>query len=142
MTISVRRLGPDDAEVVLAAGHLFDAAPNPGWTADVLSRPGHHLLFAFEDEVPVGFATCIEMAHPDKGTEVMIYELGVDEPHRRNGIGRLLVERSLDLARARGCYGAWTVTEDDNAAALATYRSAGAEPDPTCVTQVWDWRAG
>ncbi len=140
MTASVRRLGPEDADVVLGAGHLFDSAPTPAWTADVLRRAGHHLLIAFDGTTPVGFATCIEMAHPDKGTELMIYELGVDERARRRGVGRRLVDESLAPARELGCYGAWTATEDDNAAALATYRAAGAEPDHTTVTQTWDWR--
>ncbi len=142
MTISVRRLGAGDDAVVLGAGHLFDAPPTPEWTADVLARPGHHLLVAFDGELAVGFATCVEMAHPDKGTELMIYELGVDEAARRRGTGRLLVQRSLELARELACYGAWTITEDDNAPALATYRSAGAEADATSVTQTWDWREG
>jgi ribosomal protein S18 acetylase RimI-like enzyme len=140
MTIEVRRLGAHEADVVLAAGHLFDRPPSPEWTADFLGRDGHHLLVAFDGGAAAGFATCIEMAHPDKGVELMIYELGVDEPARRRGIGRLLVDRSVALARELGCYGAWTITEEDNDAALATYRSAGADPDATAVTQTWDWR--
>lgn len=140
MSISIRRLGPSDSDLVLSALHLFDSPPTPEWTADFLSRQGHHLLVAFDGDLAVGFASCVEMAHPDKGVELMIYELGVDEPYRRQGIGRLLVDRSVALARELGCYGAWTITEDDNDAALATYRSAGADPDSTSVTQTWDWR--
>lgn len=140
MPVEIRRLGPDDAPVVLAAGHLFDEPPTEAWTRDVLARAGHHLLLALDGGTPVGFATCIEMAHPDKGVELFVYELGVDEAARRRGIGRRLVEAALALARELGCYGAWTITEDDNEAALATYRSTGAEADATSVTQVWDWR--
>ena len=140
VTVEIRRLEPEDRELVLAAGHLFDGPPTPGWTDDVLRREGHHLIFAFDDGAPVGFVTCVEMAHPDKGVEVFLYELGVDDAARGRGIGRRLVQAALDLARDRGGYGAWTITEDDNEAALATYHSAGATADPTSVTEVWDWR--
>jgi ribosomal protein S18 acetylase RimI-like enzyme len=140
MAVEIRQLGPGDEAVVLAAGHLFDDPPTEAWTAEFFARQGHHLLVAVDDGVAVGFVSCVEMCHPDKGTEVFLYELGVDDAARRRGIGRQLVTAGIELARSLGCYGAWTITEDDNVAALATYRSAGAEPDPTSVTQTWDWR--
>lgn len=141
--VTIRALHPGDDAVVLAAGELFDHPPAAAWTADFLAKPGHHLLFAFDgdaDDEAVGFASCVEMSHPDKGTELFLYELGVADHAQRRGIGRQLVEAALSLAKDLGCYGAWTITEDDNTAALATYRAAGAEPDPASVTQVWDWR--
>lgn len=140
MTVEIRPVQPGDDALVLAAAELFDHPPTPGWTADFLARAGHHLLFAFNGDEAVGFVSCVEMAHPDKGVELMLYELGVADHAQRRGIGRQLVDAAVALARDLGCYGAWTITEDDNTAALATYRSAGAEADPTSVTQTWDWR--
>jgi ribosomal protein S18 acetylase RimI-like enzyme len=131
------RLGPDDAHVALAASDLFDASPSPPWTARFLSSQGHHLLAAIEDGEAVGFVTGVEMTHPDKGTEMFLYELGVREDHRRMGVGGALVRSLAELATARGCYGMWVATEHDNAAALATYRSAGAEPPEPAVTLAW-----
>lgn len=138
--VTIRPLGTADAAVVLAAGELFDQPPTTEWATDFLAKPGHHLLFAFDGDEAVGFVSCVEMAHPDKGTELFLYELGVADHAQRRGIGRQLVDAALALAEDLGCYGAWTITEDDNTAALATYRSAGADPDPTSVTEVWDWR--
>ena len=63
----------------------------------------------------------MEVTHPDKGTEMFLYELAVDEPFRRRGIGRALVERLAALAREAGCYGMWVITDKDNDAARATY---------------------
>ena len=65
------------------------------------------------------------MTHPDKGTEMFLYELSVDERFRRMGIGSSLVSALADLAHQRGCYGMWVLTDDENEAAVATYRSAG-----------------
>ena len=76
----------------------------------------------------------VEVTHPDKGTEMFLYELGVDEEFRRRGIGRQLVQALADLAVSRGCYGMWVGVDSDNVAAAATYRSTGAEaPEPAII---------
>ncbi len=139
MTIAIRRLGPGDEALVAAAGSLFDQAPRPAATARFLASPGHHLLFAEEDGEPAGFVSGIEMTHPDKGTEMFLYELGVAEPHRGRGIGSALVAALRDLAIEVGCNGMWVLTDAANPAALATYRAAGAtEREPTEMLS-WDF---
>ncbi len=77
----------------------------------------------------MGFVSSVEVTHPDKGTEMFLYELGVAEAHRRRGIGTSLVERLAGIARARSCYGMWVPTDQTNAAALTTYEHAGANRD-------------
>ena len=119
----IRRI-TDPADVHAAAA-LFDDAPRLDATERFLSEPGHDLLIAYVGDQPVGFVTGVEMVHPDKGTEMFLYELGVDEAHRRQGIGRALVTALATLARERDCYGMWVLTDDDNAAAVAAYRAAG-----------------
>jgi ribosomal protein S18 acetylase RimI-like enzyme len=89
------------------------------------------------DGRPAGFVTGVELTHPDKGTEMFLYELGVDAAFRRRGIGRQLTEALAALARERGCYGMWAATEPDNAAALATYRAAGAASSDPSVVLTW-----
>ncbi len=130
--MEIRRLTPDDQAVVLAAGHLFDDPPRPEATGRFLGLPGHHLLFAFAAGEPIGFISGVELTHPDKGTEMLLYELGVDEPHRRQGVGTALVGALASAARERGCYGMFVLIEPDNEAALRTYRRAGSGPrEPT-----------
>jgi [ribosomal protein S18]-alanine N-acetyltransferase len=132
--IEVRRLGRDDTALVFAAQHLFDDAARADATRRFLDSADHHLLLAYLDAAPAGFVSGVEVTHPDKGTEMLLYELGVDEPFRRRGIARQLVQALSELAVARGCYGMWVAVDSDNAAALATYRSAGAEqPVPVSV---------
>jgi len=124
-------------EAVEAAGHLFDTLPRRDATERFLADERHHLLIAYVDEVPAGMVTGVEMTHPDKGTEMFLYELGVDEAFRGQGIGRDLVSALADLARKRGCYGMWVITDEDNDAALATYQRAGGAPEPKQVVLVW-----
>src|SRR5436309_12203571 len=127
----ILRLGPGDEPLVLAAAALFDHQPEESWTRRFLGSTGHHLLLALEDDRPVGFVSGVETTHPDKGTEMFLYELSVAETHRNQRIGTELVKSLAELARAAGCYGMWVGTEPDNAAALATYRAAGAaQPEP------------
>ncbi len=76
------------------------------------------------------------MTHPDKGTEMFLYELSVDEPFRRKGMGR--TRQSLaHIARTHHCYGMWVLTGGDNRAALATYRAAGGVRESTNVMLSW-----
>jgi GNAT superfamily N-acetyltransferase len=68
---------------------------------------------------------------------MFLYELSVDQPARRHGVGRALVETLAALARERGCYGMWTGTEPGNDAARRTYARAGARETPAHVIVEW-----
>jgi ribosomal protein S18 acetylase RimI-like enzyme len=135
--VEIRVLQPGDDGPVAAASHLFDGPARSDATARFLAADGHHLLIAYEDARPVGFVSGVEVTHPDKGTEMLLYELAVDEAFRRRGIGRALVERLAALARAAGCYGMWVVTGDDNEAARRTYEGTGGTPESRQVVEVW-----
>jgi [ribosomal protein S18]-alanine N-acetyltransferase len=133
----IDRIGPDEVDRVVAASVLFDDPATEAWTTTFLTSPGHHLLFAHVDGIDVGFVSGVETTHPDKGTEMFLYELAVDEAARQRGVGKALVTALGELARARGCYGMWVSTEADNEAALATYRSAGADDPEPGVVLAW-----
>jgi len=122
---------------VVSAPELFDHAPTEEWTTRFLLSPGHHLVVAVEGDETVGFVSAVETTHPDKGTEMFLYELAVREDRRRQGIGAALVRELASIAVDNGCYGMWVGTDSHNDAALATYRSAGAEPPEPCVTLTW-----
>ena len=137
----IRRLGPGDDALVVAAEHLFDGPARPDATARFLAEPGHHLLVAYDGERPVGMVTGVETTHPDKGTEMFLYELAVDEADRGRGIGRALVRALADVARAAGCYGMWVLTDDDNPAAVRAYTAAGGALEPLTRLIAWTFRA-
>jgi ribosomal protein S18 acetylase RimI-like enzyme len=134
----IRRLGPGDEAEVLAAGHLFDDAPRAADVRRFLAEPTHHLLLAHDGDRPVGFVSGVEMTHPDKGTEMLLYELSVDPAARRRGLGRALVAALAQLAARRGCYDMFVLVDDDNAPALATYASAGGRAASRPVMVEWE----
>lgn len=121
----------------MSASRLFDNPADDHATERFLAEPGHHLLIAYQEDLPVGFVSGVEVTHPDKGTEMFLYELAVDEPFRRRGIGRELVDRLAALSRERGCYGMWVITDQENAAALGTYRGSGGTAEPGQVVFAW-----
>ncbi len=138
MTHRIEQVGPGDAGKVLEASRLFDNAPTLSLTDEFLRRDGHHLLIAYVDDVPAGFVTGVEIVHPDKAVEMLLYELGVDTHYRRRGIGRSLVEALRDLARDTGCRGMWVALDPGDEPATATYRAAGASPVEPASMMGWN----
>lgn len=121
----------------MAAAALFDEPPTRASADRFLARAGHHLLVAVVEGADAGFVSGVEMTHPDKGTEMLVYELGVDDPYQRQGIGRALVAALAEVAREAGCYGMWVLTDPDNEAALATYARAGGTATGAQVLLEW-----
>jgi ribosomal protein S18 acetylase RimI-like enzyme len=135
----IERVGAGDDAKVAQASALFDGPARADATRRFLGERGHHLLIAYVGDTPAGFVTGVELTHPDKGTEMFLYELGVAEAHRRRGIGKALVAALARLAREAGCYGMWALTDQDNRAALATYQAAGAAREPDPVMLGWEF---
>jgi aminoglycoside 3-N-acetyltransferase I len=128
------------AAAVAAAEALFDGPVRPEAVKRFVDEPTHHLLVALEGERAVGFVSGVEVTHPDKGTEMFLYELAVEESARNRGIGRALVRELAELARGRGCYGMWVLTDDGNPAALRAYAAAGGTREsPDAVLLNWEF---
>jgi ribosomal protein S18 acetylase RimI-like enzyme len=142
--VDIRDLSNAAPDTIATLGHLFDDAAVPTASRRFGDDPNHHLLVAFVEDTPAGFISGVEMTHPDKGTEMFVYELGVDEPFRRRRIGTALVEALVAKARSLGCFGMWVATDADNEAALGTYRAGGSgEPEHQVVlTWTFDTSAG
>ena len=98
----------------------------PGDPEGLLADPRSLMLVAFDDEQPVGFVLAHELPrrHGDR-SKLFVYEVDVAETHRRRGIGFQLLARLAELARERGIRVGFVLTDEDNAAANALYRSAG-----------------
>jgi ribosomal protein S18 acetylase RimI-like enzyme len=124
---------------VLKAGHaVFDNPPVVVETRAFLEGPGNDLIVALDGERILGFASGIEMRHPDKKPQYFVSEVGVDARFRRQGIALRLCRAILERARERGCTGGvWVATESENGPARALYRRLGARESEGIV--VCDW---
>src|SRR5260370_26334784 len=131
--MEIRRLGPGNEQALVKVGPQFENRVKAAAGTRFLNSDGHHILVGYEGETVAGFVTGVEMTHPDKGTEMFLYELGVDPNFRGRGFGTALVKALAALAKERNCYDMWVLTDDDNAAALATYAAAGGTRESTNV---------
>ena len=137
--MELRWMTPADADAVAVASHLFDHELRSEWVRHFLAQPDHHLCIAYASGEPAGFVSGVELTHPDKGTEMFLYELGVDDRFRRRGIGKALVAALAELARESGCYGMWVLTDSDNSGAVRTYKSAAPVSDQS-ESLMLSWR--
>lgn len=135
--MEIRMLGPDDVQLLLDAGHLFDETPTAELAADFLASDGSMCLVAYADDQPAGFVTGIEVRHPDKAPEMLLYELGVDPVFRGRGIATSLIAKLRATTDELGYRGMWVLTEPDNDPAIATYRSSGAKDPETALLFEW-----
>jgi ribosomal protein S18 acetylase RimI-like enzyme len=120
--IAIRLLAPGDEEAVRAlAGY-----DGPGDPEALLADPRTLMLVAVENERPVGLVLAHELPrrHGDRA-KLFVYEVDVAESHRRRGIAKALLRRLAELARERGIRTGFVLTDEDNVAANALYRSAG-----------------
>ncbi len=117
--MEIRRLGPGDEDVVRK---LATRPPH----FELLEDERTIFLAAFEDGEPIGFALAHHLPRRhDPPAKLLVYEVDVDEAHRRRGVGKALLAELADVARERGIPQGWVLTDDDNAAGMALYRSAG-----------------
>jgi ribosomal protein S18 acetylase RimI-like enzyme len=125
MAIEVRILRAGDEHVLddVAAG-VFDHRVDDALRAEFLGDPRHHLCVGIEDGAVVGVASAVHYVHPDKPPQLWINEVGVAPSHRGRGIAKTVLRTLLDLGLELGCTEAWVLTDEDNAAARALYRSA------------------
>lgn len=129
MSVEIRFLGRSDAPLAVRTAERFRGVE---LSLDAAARfagdERHHIVVALEDGEPVGYAVAYTLPRFDGGGPMLhVYELAVDERHRRQGIGRRIVHAMLDQARSIGASRMWLGTNRSNVAGRALYDSTGGE---------------
>jgi ribosomal protein S18 acetylase RimI-like enzyme len=128
---TVRRLGPGDEDVVR---RLAEREPQVGLLADEATI----FLAAFRGDEPIGFVFGYELPRRHGVASMLfIYELEVNEAHRRQGLATRLMTELEQIARARGIGEGFVFTEPDNDAANTFYASLGGQRSDSVM---WDYR--
>jgi ribosomal protein S18 acetylase RimI-like enzyme len=129
----IRRAGPEDAAAIARLLHDFNSEysePTPG--VEALTEYSRRMLEAGEmtvllaGDLPDGislirFRTCVWTGGP----EAHLQELYVVPPLRGRGIGRALLEATMDAAREAGATGIDLNTGTTDTVARALYESCG-----------------
>lgn len=126
----VRLLTRDDIDLLASAGDdVFDFPVRRDYAEAFLDEPNSLIAVATVRDRIVGMASAFTYRHPDKPLQLFINEVGVAERWQRRGIGKALVARILEAARALGVAEAWVATEEANAPARALYSGLGGVED-------------
>ena len=131
MSIEIVLLCNANAELLKnIAPEVFDDEINPQYLGAFLDDPRHIMYLAVDNKVVVGMASALEYFHPDKPPQLWINEVGVALSHRKQGIGRKLVQVLVAAAKDRGCIYAWLGTDMENVAAQACFSSVPEVENP------------
>jgi ribosomal protein S18 acetylase RimI-like enzyme len=132
--MTVRRLGKLDLQYVhyILANLIDPSNKRPPATKfdhweNLLSDERTYLLAALQDNIAVGYTLAYRFPSlyaPEN--MAYLYDIEVAQPHRRQGIGRKLVDILLGHLRADGVKEVWLGTDVDNVEAHALYRATGA----------------
>lgn len=148
MSVAIKRLGPgDEATIELLAREDADfdlegrskALPplKPNMAQRYLANPAVLHWVAVQDGVVTGFLYCAHLllrSHP--GHELLLYEIGVRQAHRRQGVGRALLDHMAHWMQKNDVSEVWVCA--DNRAAVDFYRECGfasGDPQPVYLTR-------
>ena len=132
-----RRLGPSDVHLMRRLNKLFGEAfaepetygaesPSDGYLRDLLGKQHVVALVALVDEDVVGGLVAYELEKFEQDRrEFYIYDLGVDERHRRRGIATGLIAHLQEIAFERGAWAIFVQADSGDGPAIALYEKLG-----------------
>jgi ribosomal protein S18 acetylase RimI-like enzyme len=131
-SLTVQRVTSVDPVLIAELDTLFDEGMtwDPEQGERFLIHPDTLLLVARWDGEACGFLSAYRLPRFDRRrAEVLLYEIGVQEPFQRRGAGRALVEEAKRWAAEADADELWVLTEDDNVPARALYTATGGRED-------------
>jgi aminoglycoside 3-N-acetyltransferase I len=139
--VQVRALGADDVSAMRAMLAMFGGAfgdmatytakpPDDAYLAKLLASDTFVAVAAFAGaEVVGGTASYVLPKFEQARAELYLYDLAVDEAHRRRGIATAMIEALKGIAAARGIYVMFVQADHGDDAAIALYTKLGARED-------------
>ncbi len=119
-------LKPGDEELLARAESAFNAgAPLPSRCAMLLREPSYLMVVALADDDEIMGRIYANVLHRYEATDLLLYEVDVVEAHQRKGVGRAMLDYLKTYCAGRGYGEMWVLTDLDNQAGNALYKSAG-----------------
>ena len=139
--VRVRALGRDDVAAMRGMLAMFGTAfedvdtytarqPDDAYLASLLSSATFIAVAAFAgSQVVGGLAAYVLPKFEQARAELYIYDLAVDEAHRRRGVATALIEELKSIAAARGIYVIFVQADHGDDPAIALYTKLGVRED-------------
>ena len=133
----VRTLHPGDAplmrELLSLFGRAFDDVetysahqPDDSYLEDLLRSETFIAIAALAGARTVGaLAGYVLHKFEQARSEFYIYDLAVDEPHRRRGVATAMIEKLKEVAASRGIYVIFVQADLEDQPAIALYSTLG-----------------
>jgi aminoglycoside 3-N-acetyltransferase I len=141
MTIQIRRLTPDDADILRALNRLFagafdepesyaSAPPDSAYLRSLLAGDTFIAVVAVDEGTVVGGLAAYELRKfEQRRSEIYIYDLAVAETHRRQGIATALIQALKGEAARRGAWVIYVQADHGDDPAIALYTKLGVRED-------------
>ena len=127
-------LKPGDETLLQRAEAAFNPnAPSPARSGMLLRESSYVMVVALSDDNEVMGRIYGNVLHRFEATDLLLYEVDVVDAHQRKGVGRAMIDFLSKLSVQRGYGEMWVLTDPDNEAGNALYKSAGGhlENSPT-----------
>ena len=107
-----------------------DKPPTSEYLRDLLGKEHVIALAAFSGDVVVaGLVAYVLDKFEQVRKEIYIYDLAVDQDHRRQGIATMLINELRRIAKERGAYVIYVQADVGDDPAIALYESLGIRED-------------
>jgi aminoglycoside 3-N-acetyltransferase I len=138
---TIRRLKAGDATRFQAMNRMFGEAfgdvdsygaapPDAAYLDTLLRKRSIIALAALKGEAVIGGLVAYELDKFEQvRREIYIYDLAVDEAHRRQRVATALIDRLRTIARARGAWVIYVQADYGDDAAVALYTKLGQRED-------------
>jgi len=139
--ISVQRLSSDQIDTLRAMLAMFGdafaepatytaAQPDDTYLSNLLKQDSFFAVTALAGERVIGgLAAYLLPKFEQKRSEIYIYDLAVDEAHRRRGVATALIEELKRIAKAEGAYVIYVQADHGDDPAIALYTKLGIRED-------------
>jgi aminoglycoside 3-N-acetyltransferase I len=139
--VTITRLRPGDSAQFRALNRLFAAAfddadqylstpPSEAYVTDILAKPHVIALTATKGAALIGGLVAYELPKLEQQrSEIYIYDLAVDEAHRRQGVATALIGEVRQIARAVGAWVVYVQADYVDPPAVALYTKLGRRED-------------
>ena len=142
MSLEIKKLDSEDVDLAKLLFLFFqvdDGVENPTsapdkYVEELLLRSDFHVVVALENGMLVGGLTAYELKkYKIEDTEMFLYEIGVEENHRRKGIGKGLIEFLKNICLKKEISEIFVATEMDNEPAKTLYKATGGNFEATAI---------
>lgn len=127
MKVNTRRLGPGDVETARGFVRNFHHRDiSTDYLAKFLGNASNFLVVAEVDGAIIGYVLAYQIDRVDQDAASMfIYDIEVEDGHRRGGAGAALISHIRRMADERRMLETFVFTNRSNKEAVAFYESTG-----------------